>query len=157
MSLRDLGEHRLKDLGEPEWVFQVAAPGLEGEFPPLRSLSNPALRTNLPEQASSFVGRDREVDEVRSLLGSARLVTLAGPGGSGKTRLALQAAAELVDGSGDGVWLVELAGVADPEQVAVKVANVLGPRESRAGPFWTRWLTGCGTGTCCWCWTTANT
>src|SRR5262245_56223016 len=93
-TLRDLGEHRLKDLQRPERVFQLTAPGLTGEFPPLRSLD--ALPHNLPLQLTSFVGRERELGEVAALLGTARLVTLTGVGGTGKTRLALQAAADLV-------------------------------------------------------------
>ena len=95
---------------------QLVVPGLPDEFPPLRSLDNPALANNLPAQSASFVGpHPRRSPEVRDLVTANRLVTLAGAGGSGKTRLALQAAAELLDGSGDGVWLVELApGAATP-------------------------------------------
>jgi predicted ATPase/class 3 adenylate cyclase/Tfp pilus assembly protein PilF len=134
VTLRDLGEHRLKDLGRPEQVFQVCTDGLASDFPRLRSLSNPELKTNLPEQVSSFVGRERELAEIRELLNTARLVTLTGPGGSGKTRLALHVAAEQVDGSGDGVWLVELAALADPGLVAAKVGNVLGVPEDAGLP-----------------------
>jgi class 3 adenylate cyclase len=112
-ALLDLGQQRLKDMGRPEQVFQLVADGLNRQFPPLRSLNNPALANNLPQQASRFIGRRRELDHVRSLVESSRVLTLTGPGGSGKTRLALQVAADLLDGSGDGVWLVELAGVAD--------------------------------------------
>jgi predicted ATPase/class 3 adenylate cyclase len=125
-TLRDLGSHRLKDLGRPEQIFQLEAEGLVAEFPPLRSLDNPELPNNLPAQSASFVGRQREVVEVRDLVSSGRLVTLTGAGGSGKTRLALQVAAELLDGSGDGVWLVELAPVASPEGVATAIAGTLG-------------------------------
>jgi hypothetical protein len=100
VSLRDLGVHRLKDLGHPQHIFQVQAEGLTPDFPPLRSLDNPALANNLPVQLASFIGRDRELSELRRLVQSSRLVTLAGAGGSGKTRLALQVAAELLD----GVW-----------------------------------------------------
>jgi len=125
-SLRDLGRHRLKDLSRPEQIFQLECEGLEFDFPPLRSLDNPALANNLPAQSASFVGRDLEVAEVRRLVESARLVTLTGSGGSGKTRLCLQAAAELLDGSGDGVWLVELASVSDQEAVAAAISGVLG-------------------------------
>ena len=114
-TLRALGPHRLKDLGRPEEIFQLQAGGLVNEFPPLRSLDNPELANNLPAQSASFVGRQREVAEVRDLVSSGRLVTLTGAGGSGKTRLALQVAAELLDGSGDGVWLVELAPVSSPD------------------------------------------
>jgi predicted ATPase/class 3 adenylate cyclase/DNA-binding CsgD family transcriptional regulator len=130
IGLRDLGEHRLTDLGRAERVFQVTGPGLAGGFGPLRSLNHPALRHNLPFQATSFVGRAAELAELRSLVsGGSRLVTIAGPGGIGKSRLALQVAADVLDGGGDGVWLAELAPVADPELVARTVAAVLGVRE----------------------------
>jgi predicted ATPase/class 3 adenylate cyclase len=125
-SLRDLGLHRLKDLGTPEQIFQIRGEGLESDFPPLRSLDNPALANNLPAQSAHFVGRTSEVVEVRELVESARLVTLTGAGGSGKTRLALQVAAELLDGSGDGVWLIELAPISDPDAVASTIITVLG-------------------------------
>ena len=130
IGFRDLGEHRLKDLGRAERVFQVTGPGLAEGFGPLRSLDDPALRHNLPSQATSFVGRAAELAELRSLVsGGSRLVTIAGPGGIGKSRLALQVAAEVLDGTGEGVWLVELAPVAEPELVARTVAAVLGVRE----------------------------
>jgi predicted ATPase len=125
-SLTDLGAQRLKDLGRPERIFQLDAAGLRAGFPPLRSLGNPALPNNLPAQLSAFIGRDREMSDVRALVGSSRLVTLTGAGGSGKTRLALQVAAELLDGSGDGVWLVELASVTDGEAVPAAICEVLG-------------------------------
>jgi class 3 adenylate cyclase len=124
-ALADLGVHRLKDLGRPERIFQLTAAGLPVEFPPLRSLGNPALPNNLPAQLSAFIGREREISEVRALLGSARLVTLTGAGGCGKTRLGLQAAAELLDGYGDGVWLAELAAVTDEEAVASAIYEAL--------------------------------
>lgn len=127
--LIDLGEHRLKDLGQPERVFQLQAPGLPEEFPPLRSLDNPALRHNLPAQASSFVGRVTELQDVRLLVEANRLVTLAGAGGSGKTRLALQVASDLLDGTGDGVWFVDLSSLATPDLVPATVASVLGQSE----------------------------
>ena len=125
-ALRDLGMHRLKDLGRPEQIFQLDVTGLPAEFPPLRSLDNPALPNNLPAQLATFVGRDRELAEVRVLVESARLVTLTGAGGAGKTRLSLQVAAELLDGSGDGVWLVELAAVTDEIAVAPAICRALG-------------------------------
>jgi predicted ATPase/class 3 adenylate cyclase len=124
-ALADLGMHRLKDLGRPERIFQLQAAGLPAEFPPLRSLGNPALPNNLPGQLSSFIGRDRELAEVRALVESSRLVTLTGAGGAGKTRLGLQAAAELLDGSGDGVWLTELAAVTDQDAVASAICQAL--------------------------------
>ena len=130
IGFRDLGEHRLKDLGRAERVFEVTGPGLAGGFGRLRSLDDPALRHNLPSQPTSFVGRAAELAELRSLVsGRSRLVTIAGPGGIGKSRLALQVAAEALDGAGDGVWLVELAPVAEPELVTRTVAAVLGIRE----------------------------
>ncbi len=127
--LRDLGQHRLRDLGRPEHVWQLLSPLIPSEFPPLQSLDNPELPNNLPELLSSFVGREEELDEVRTQIDENRLVTLTGAGGSGKTRLAVQAAAELLDGQGEGVWLVELAPVADEALVPLAVASVLGIQE----------------------------
>jgi predicted ATPase/class 3 adenylate cyclase len=125
VALADLGVHRLKDLGRPEQIFQLTAAGLTAGFPPLRSLGNPALPNNLPAQLSAFIGRGREVAEVRALAESSRLVTLTGAGGCGKTRLGLQVAAELLDGSGDGVWLAELAAVTDQDAVPAAIAQAL--------------------------------
>ena len=134
-GLRDLGEHQLKDLGRAERVFQVTGPGLADGFGPLRSLDHPALRHNLPAQATSFVGRAAELAGLRSLMaGGSRLVTITGPGGIGKSRLAVQVAADVLDGTGDGVWLAELAPVADPELVAHTVAAALGVREEPGRP-----------------------
>ena len=125
-SLRDLGLYRLKDLGRSEQIFQLHGDGLQLEFPPLRSLDNPELPNNLPAQSASFVGRSLELAEVRRLIESARLVTLTGAGGSGKTRLGLQVAADVLDGSGDGVWLIELASVSEQGAVAANIAQTLG-------------------------------
>ena len=124
--LSDLGSHRLKDLGRPERIFQLHAAGLQAEFPPLRSLGNPALPNNLSAQLSTFIGRAREMAEVRILVESSRLVTLAGAGGCGKTRLGLQVAAELLDGSGDGVWLAELAAITDEGAVPAAISQAMG-------------------------------
>ncbi len=124
-ALRDLGAHRLKDLGRPEQIFQLCGSGLQAEFPPLKSLGNPALPNNLPAQPATFIGRERELSQVRALVESARLVTLTGAGGAGKTRLGLQVAADLLDGSGDGVWLVRLAAVTDEDAVAGAIAATL--------------------------------
>jgi predicted ATPase/class 3 adenylate cyclase len=128
-DLRELGEHRLPDLLEPECVFQLLHPDLPDEFPPLRTLE--ARPHNLPTQATPFLGREREVAEVVALLRSsdARLVTLTGPGGTGKTRLALQAAAELLDAFPDGVFFVPLAALRDPELVPSAIASGLGLRD----------------------------
>ena len=127
-TLRDLGSHRLKDLGHPETIFQLVAEGIELNFPPLRSLDNPELANNLPTSLSPFIGREAEVAEVLDLVATSRLVTLTGSGGSGKTRLALQVAAELLDGSGEGVWFVDLATISNPDEVASCVLTSLGLR-----------------------------
>ena len=126
ITLRDLGLHRLKDLGSPEQVFQVEGPSLTAVFPPLASLDNPELPNNLPSVVNAFVGRERELAEVRALVETSRVVTLTGAGGSGKTRLALQAAVELIDTIADGVWFIELAPVTDGGQISAVVAAVLG-------------------------------
>ncbi len=123
-TIRDMGEHRLKDLAVPERLFQLVIPGLRAEFPALRSLDPD--RTNLPPQLTSFVGRDEELDQLRELCGEHRLVTVIGTGGTGKTRLVIQAAADLVEGHRDGAWLVELAPISNPELVAQTVARALG-------------------------------
>ena len=134
VSLRDLGEHRLKDLGQPERVYQVCGAGLVWEFPPLRSLDSPDLIHNLPSQVSTFVGREQELDELRKALDCFRVLTLTGAGGVGKTRLALQVAADLLDGSADGVWFVDLAPLSDPALVAARAASALGVREEPGRP-----------------------
>ena len=128
-ELLRLGEHRLKDLGRPESVFQLCHPSLHADFAPLRSLDNPELKHNLSQQVTSFVGREQQLVEVKALLEKTRLLTLTGSGGCGKTRLALQVAAELVDRSTEGVWLVELAALTDPNLVPQAVARVLGLKE----------------------------
>jgi predicted ATPase/DNA-binding CsgD family transcriptional regulator len=136
IGLRDLGEQRLRDLGRAERVFQVTGPGLAEGFGVLRSLDDPALRHNLPSQATSFVGRTAELAELRALVsGGSRLITIAGPGGIGKSRLALQVAAEALDGTGDGVWLAELAPVAEPELIARTVAAALRVSEMPGRPL----------------------
>ncbi|HEY3952571.1 MAG TPA: LuxR C-terminal-related transcriptional regulator [Streptosporangiaceae bacterium] len=136
IGLRDLGRHQLKDLGRAERVFQVTGPGLAEDFGPLRSLHDPALRHNLPSQATSFVGRAAELAGLRSLVpGGCRLVTVTGPGGIGKSRLALQVAAEALDRASDGVWLAELAPVTGPELVARTVAAALKVREEPGRPI----------------------
>ena len=124
-ALKDLGVHQLKDPGRPERLFQLCAQGLAAEFPRLRSLGSPAVPDNLPAQLTVFIGREQEIAEVRGLVESSRLVTLTGAGGCGKTRLGLQVAAGLVDGWGDGVWLVELAAVTDQDAVPAAIASAL--------------------------------
>ena len=121
-DLLDLGEHRLKDFSEPVWIYQLGAE----QFPPLRTISN----TNLPRPASSFVGRDKEVEEVATMLQKrTRLVTLTGPGGSGKTRLAIEAAALLINQFRNGVFWVSLATLRDPALVTESIAQTLGAKD----------------------------
>ena len=120
----DLGEHRLRDLGRTERLFQVAHPDLEREFAPLRTLDAFA-RNNLPRQATTFVGREAEIASLSELVCRSSLVTLTGVGGVGKTRLALQIAAEIIDEFPDGAWLCEFAPVTDPEAVWETVAACL--------------------------------
>ena len=129
-ALRDLGEHRLKDLTRPQRIFQLVGDGLERDFPPLATLES--RPTNLPPQPTPLIGRERELAEILELLRTSdlRLLTLTGPGGAGKTRLALQAAADLIDDFGDGAFFVGLAGIADPSLVLPAIAQALGVRES---------------------------
>jgi predicted ATPase/class 3 adenylate cyclase len=122
-TLTAMGEHRLKDLIRPEEVFQLSAPDLMNEFAPLKTLSN--LPNNLPVPVTSFVGREKEIDEVKRLLSHHRLVTLTGPGGTGKTRLSLQVAGELVETYPHGVWLIELAPLADPALIPATAVAAL--------------------------------
>jgi predicted ATPase len=124
VDLADLGARRLRDLPTPVAMFQVQAPGLGTEFPPLRALDE--RPGNLRPQITSFIGRESEVAEVEGLLRAHRFVTLTGVGGVGKTRLALEVAAQLADEFPDGVWFFELAAVADPMAVPDAVAAVLG-------------------------------
>lgn len=126
-DLRDLGQHHLKDLQRPEQVFQLLHAELPADFPPLKSLD--LLPHNLPGQLTSFVGREAQLAQVKERLEGTRLLTLTGPGGGGKTRLALQAAADLLEKYADGVWLVELAALTDPDLVAQTVASALAVRE----------------------------
>ena len=130
IRLVDLGEHRLRDLSRPERVFQVGAPGLAADFPPIRSLN--AFPGNLPVQLSSFVGRQDELVQLAGILRDARLVTVTGTGGVGKTRLAVKLAAELGERSPDGAWLCELAAASDNASMTLVVAATLGV-EPRAG------------------------
>jgi predicted ATPase/class 3 adenylate cyclase len=129
IALRDLGERRLKDLVHREQIYQVLGPGLETDFPPLRTLDD--CPNNLPIQLTSFVGREREIEATKERVGKSRMVTLLGPGGCGKTRLSLQAGAALVEKYSGGVWLVELASVLEPRLIPQVVAASLGVKEVR--------------------------
>ena len=129
ITLIDFGEHRLKDLLRPERIFEVRHPDLNEGFPPLRTLEGPW--SNLPVQLTSFVGRKRELAEVVGLLRDHRLVTLTGSGGAGKTRLALQVAADSVEDFPDGIRFVELAAVVDPQYIADEIAAAV---DAQAAP-----------------------
>jgi predicted ATPase/class 3 adenylate cyclase len=132
-SLRDLGVHHLRGLVDPERLHQLVIDGLAADFPPPRTLD--ARPNNLPLQLTSFVGREEEIAEVERLLGQARLLTLTGPGGSGKTRLALQVAASLLTRFQDGACFVDLSPVTDPTLVPAAVANALGVPETAGRPI----------------------
>lgn len=124
VTLRDLGEHGLRDLSRPEHVFQVDVAGLPTTFPPLNSLDS--VPNNLPTQVTEFVGRVDELENVRQLIGKTHLLTILAPGGAGKTRLAIQAAADLSDGFPDGVFFVDLAPITASEDLAQAIAESLG-------------------------------
>src|SRR5712691_3734304 len=135
LGLRDLGEHRLKDLTSPQRLSQLVIPGLPDAFPSLRTLEN--RPTNLPIQPTPLIGRERELTPVEELLlrDEVRLLTLTGPGGSGKTRLALQAAAELVENFPQGVFLVALSPIADSSLLVPTIAQTVGVKETGAAPI----------------------
>jgi predicted ATPase len=133
VALRDLGSHRLKDLSAPVRIAQVVADGLLVDFPALRSLD--ARPNNLPTQLTTFIGRDSELDEAAGLLATTRLLTLTGPGGTGKTRLSLQLAARASDDFPDGVYFVPLEPIRDPMLVAPRIASALGVAEGTARPI----------------------
>jgi class 3 adenylate cyclase len=130
-DFRDLGEHRLKGLSQPEQIFQLLHPDLPADFPPLITLD--ARRNNLPLQLSSFIGRQQEIHVVKKLLSTSRLVTLTGSGGVGKTRLALEVGEDLLGDFPDGVWLAELASLSDPHNVIPAIASIfsLQPQPNR--------------------------
>ena len=136
-GLKDLGEHRLRDLARPERIYQLIAPDLPAEFPPLRTLTG--MPSNLPPQATAFIGRERQIETVRGALlkPDVRLIMLTGPGGTGKTRLALQVAAGLLDSFADGVYFVALESVSDPNLVPSVIAQALDVREAVGRPITT--------------------
>jgi predicted ATPase/class 3 adenylate cyclase len=132
ISLRDMGINKFAAVPSPVRIFQVIAPDLPTEFPPLRTLHN--LPNNLPIQLTSFVGREKELTDVRRLLQNTHLLTLIGPGGTGKTRLSLEAAGEMLHLYPDGVWFVELAPILDPQLVPRTTAIVIGLRDEPQRP-----------------------
>ncbi|HMR39645.1 MAG TPA: tetratricopeptide repeat protein [Ignavibacteria bacterium] len=127
ISFRDLGERRLKDLIQPIRLYQIVAEGIREEFPQLKTLD--ARPNNLPVQLSSFIGREEEMRQIKSILKEKRLLTLTGPGGTGKTRLSLQIAAEIIDYFGNGVWFVELASLIEPELLPNAIMQAIGIKE----------------------------
>ena len=133
ITLRDLGAVRLRDLATSEHVYQLLHPQLRQDFPALRSLE--ATPNNLPQQVTSFIGRERELADAKRLLEGARLLTLLGMGGLGKTRLSLQIAADALERFPDGVWFVDLAPIRDPSFVPNAAAQVLGVREEPGKPL----------------------
>jgi predicted ATPase/class 3 adenylate cyclase len=132
VALRDLGHVRLRSLTTPERIYQAVHPQLRHDFPPLHSLE--VTPNNLPQQLSSFVGRERELADIRRRLADTRLLTLTGAGGLGKTRLSLEVAAQVLDEYPDGAWFVDLAPVADERLVPQAVASVLGVKEELGHP-----------------------
>ncbi len=132
-TLKDLGEHKLKDLSQSEHVYQLAGAGLPAEFPKLRSLG--AVDTNLPQQLSSFLGRENDVAAIEKLLDAGRLVTLFGAGGLGKTRCSQQLGAKLLERFSDGVWFVDLAPLSDAALVPNEVGAVFGVQEPANRPM----------------------
>ena len=129
ISLRDLGEHRLKDLIRPEHIYQLVIPNLPLDFPPIKTLD--VYRHNLPVQMTSFIGREKEMSEIKQSILAHRLITLTGSGGTGKTRLSLQVAADLLDQFPEGVWFVELAALSDPNLIPKMILSTFGiPEQS---------------------------
>jgi len=131
-ELRDMGEHYLKNLLRPEHLFQLNSADLPSDFPPLNTLD--PTRHNLPLQLTSFIGREKEISEVIHLLEHARMLTLIGPGGTGKTRLSIQVANKLLDQYPDGVWIVELAPTLDPLLIPRTTAIAIGLRDEPHRP-----------------------
>jgi class 3 adenylate cyclase len=134
LTLRDLGAQRLKDLARPEHLYQLVVGGLPSEFPPPKSLD--ARPNNLPIQLTRFIGRQEQVSKLKEqLLNGARLLTLIGPGGTGKTRLALEVAAEAITAFEDGAWFVDLAPITDPDLVISTIAETVGVKEKPSDPL----------------------
>lgn len=132
-SLLDLGEHYLKGLTRPERIVQLVGPGLQKDFPPLHSIA--IATNNLPTQLTSFIGREKEIAEIKALLDSSRLVTLTGSGGTGKTRLSIEVGAQELEHFANGVWMIELAALSDPGQIIPALAQAFGLQESPFSPL----------------------
>ena len=153
VHLLDLGSHRLKDLQQPSRLFQLAIAGLQTDFPPLKTLDNSP--NNLPLQPTPFIGREKEVAAVAALLHreKVRMVTLTGPGGTGKTRLGLQVAAELSTWFTDGVFFVNLASLHDPPFVIPTIAQALDLKETGEQPLLDQLQSFLRDNSSCYCWT----
>ena len=133
VTLRDLGEHRLKDLRKSRHLYQLVMAGLPSDFPPLKSLE--VSPNNLPVQLTSFIGREREIAYLKQAIGEHRLLTLTGPGGTGKTRLALQVATDMIDDFHNGAFFVALAPITDPGLVTSTIAQSLSINETAGQPI----------------------
>ena len=129
----DMGEHHLKSILRPERLYQLNAPGLPSNFPPLRTLEYSPH--NLTQQLTSFIGREKEIEAIKGLLDSARLVTLMGSGGTGKTRLSIEIGTDELASFANGVWLIELAPLTEPSQIIPAIAQVFGLQEHPFGPL----------------------
>jgi len=134
-QLRDLGNHQLKGLLRPERIFQLVIPDLQADFPPLSSIAT--VTHNLPPQLTSFIGREKEIAAIHAALNTARLVTLTGSGGTGKTRLSMEVGTQELARFADGVWIVELAPLSDPAQIVPSLARTFGLQESPFIPLTT--------------------
>jgi len=129
-SFKDFGERKLKDIIKPEHIYQIVSEGLRTDFPPLKSLD--ARQNNLPTLVSQFVGRRKEIEEIKQLFTKIRLLSLTGAGGTGKTRLAIQLASELIDEFENGIWIIEFSPVTDPDLVVKEISTVLNLKEDPA-------------------------
>lgn len=129
-SFKDFGERKLKDIIKPEHIYQIVSDGLRTDFPPLKSLD--ARQNNLPTSVSQFVGRRKEIDEIKQLFTKIRLLSLTGAGGTGKTRLAIQLASELIDEFENGIWIIEFSPVTDPDLIVKEISTVLNLKEDPA-------------------------
>ena len=129
-SFKDFGERKLKDIIKPEHIYQIVSEGLKTDFPPLKSLD--ARQNNLPTLVSQFVGRRKEIDEIKQLFTKIRLLSLTGAGGTGKTRLAIQLASELIDEFENGIWIIEFSPVTDPDLIVKEISTVLNLKEDPA-------------------------
>ena len=154
LGLKRLGEFRLRDLAEPELIFQLTHAELPVDFPPIDTL--PEGTGNLPLQVSSFIGRARELEQTAAVLSEARIVTLTGAGGVGKTRLALQVAGQVAARFHDGAWLCELAPVRDSAGVDDAVAAVFSVTAPAGQSTQDAWWSSCAANSCCWCWITVS-